>query len=267
MDRNLITVGCALCFTTCSLASVARAAEPTPTPIFEDVAAIKLQPVDDTVLASQSGKGVAGDIISGVVVNLLSQWNLPNGTTAVAQGALAIVTNTLNQVSVQISSSAAVTGSNNGSGSGANPNASATGGQNASVNGVSQITQVAGNGNSGNNQTVIDFNAPASGLPGGAYNNQTSSFASNASGSVKAGVSFGNGGISISLQTPAGLATQTIAPGTAGQAGQIAQLLQIAGNNQQVANALQLHLQTQQMSASMLRQLGVLQALQNTARR
>jgi hypothetical protein len=267
MDRNLITVGCALCFTTCSLASVARAAEPTPTPIFEDVAAIKLQPVDDTVLASQSGKGVAGDIISGVVVNLLSQWNLPNGTTAVAQGALAIVTNTLNQVSVQVSSSAAVTGSNNGSGSGANPNAGATGGQNASVNGVSQITQVAGNGNSGNNQTVIDFNAPASGLSGGAYNNQTSSFASNASGSVKAGVSFGNGGISISLQTPAGLATQTIAPGTAGQAGQIAQLLQIAGNNQQVANALQLHLQTQQMSASMLRQLGVLQALQNTARR
>jgi hypothetical protein len=69
------------------------------------------------------------------------------------------------------------------------------------------------------------------------------------------------------LQTPAGLATQTITPGASQQAGQIAQLLQIAGNNQQVANALQLHLQTQQMSASMLRQLGVLQALQNTARR
>ena len=66
-------------------------------------------------------------------------------------------------------------------------------------------------------------------------------------------------GISVALQTPAGLATQTIAPGS----GQIAQLLQIAGNNQQVANALQLHLQTQQMSAAMLRQLGVLQALQN----
>jgi len=80
-------------------------------------------------------------------------------------------------------------------------------------------------------------------------------------------VSFGNGSISIALQTPAGLARQTIAPGTSQQAGQIAQLLQIAGNNQQVANSLQLHLQTQQMSASMLRQLGVLQALQNTARR
>src|SRR5271165_6288059 len=111
MDRNFLTVGCALCFATCSLATVARAAEPT-SPIFEDVAAVNLQPVDDTVLASQSGKGIAGDIISGVVVNLLSQWNLPNGTTAVAQGALAIVTNTLNQVGVQVSSSASVVGPN-----------------------------------------------------------------------------------------------------------------------------------------------------------
>ena len=271
MDQKLITAGCMLCFATCGLASVARAAEPTIAPVFEDVAAVKLQPVDDTILASQSGKGLAGEIISGVVVNLLSQWNQPNGTTAVAQGALAIVTNTLNQVSVQLSSSAAVNGPNNGAGngasSGANPNASATGGQNASVNGVSQITQVAGNGNSGNNQAVIDFNTPLSNVSTGSFNNASSAFASNANGSVKAGVSFGNGGISIALQTPAGLATQTIAPGNSQQAGQIAQLLQIAGNNQQVANALQLHLQTQQMSASMLRQLGVLQALQNTARR
>lgn len=266
MDRNFLTVGCALCFATCSLATVARAAEPTSS-IFEDVAAVKLQPVDDDVLASQSGKGIAGDIISGVVVNLLSQWNLPNGVTAVAQGALSIVTNTLNQVNVQVSSSAAVVGPNTSSGSGANPNASATGGQNANVNGVSQITQVAGNGNTGTNQAVIDFNAPTSSLSGGTYNNETSAAASNANGSVKAGITFGSGGISIALQTPAGLATQTIMPSSSQQASTIAQLLQIAGNNQQVANALQLSLRTQQMSASMLRQLGVLQALQNTARR
>jgi hypothetical protein len=266
MDRNFLSVGCALCFATCSLATVAHAAEPTP-PIFEDVAAVNLQPVDDTVLASQSGKGIVGDIVSGVVVNLLSQWNLPNGTTAVAQGALSIVTNTLNQVGVQVSSAAAVIGPNTSSGNGANPNASATGGQNANVNGVSQITQVAGNGNTGTNQAVIDFNPSTGSLSGGTYNNETSATASNANGSVKAGITFGNGGVSIALQTPAGLATQTIMPGTSQQAGTISQLLQIAGNNQQVANALQLSLQTQQMSASMLRQLGVLQALQNTVRR
>ena len=52
MDRNLIAIGCALCFTTCGLASVAQAAEQAPT-VFEDVGALKLQAVDDTVLASQ----------------------------------------------------------------------------------------------------------------------------------------------------------------------------------------------------------------------
>ena len=266
MDRNLLTIGCALCFTTCGLASVAHAAEQAPT-VFEDVGALKLQPVDDTVLANQTGKGIVGDIISGVVINLLSQWQLPNGATAVASGALSIVTNALNQPSVQVSSSALVTSPNGPSGSGANRNASANGGQNVSVNGVSQITQVAGNGNLGTNQALIDFDASPGSLTGGTYNNATSAAASNANGSVTASVSFANGGISIALQTPAGLATQTITPSSAQQAGMIAQLLQIAGNNQQVANQLQLHLQTQQMSASMLRQIGVLQALQNTVRR
>ncbi len=85
MDRNLLTIGCALCFTTCGLASVAHAAEQAPT-VFEDVSALKLQPVDDTVLANQTGKGIVGDIISGVVITLLSQWQLPNGATAVASG-------------------------------------------------------------------------------------------------------------------------------------------------------------------------------------
>lgn len=266
MDRNLLTIGCALCFTTCGLASVAHAAEQTST-VFENVGALKLQPVDDAILANQTGKGLAGDIISGVVVDLLSQWQLPNGATAVASGALSIATNKLNQASVQFNSSAAVTGPNGNSGSGANRNASASGGQNVNVNGVSQIAQVAGNGNLGTNQALIDFDASPGSLTGGSYNNATSAAASNANGSVTASVSLANGGISIALRTPGGIATQTVAPSSAQQAGMIAQLLQIAGNNQQVANQLQLHLQTQQMSASMLRQIGVLQALQNSVRR
>ncbi|ANB73504.1 peptidase C39 [Paraburkholderia phytofirmans OLGA172] len=266
MDRNFLIIGCALCFTTCGLALVAHAAEQTPT-VFEDVSALKLQPVDDAVLAKQTGKGIAGDIISGVVVTLLSQWQLPNGATAVASGALAIGTNTPNQPSVQFNSSASVTGPNGSWGSGANRNASASGGQNVSVNGVSQIAQLAGNGNLGTNQALIDFDASPGSLTGGSYNNATAAAASNANGSVKASVSLAHGGIAIALQTPAGIATQTIAPASTQQAGAIAQLLQIAGNNQQVANQLQLHLQMQPMSASMLRQIGVLQALQNSVRR
>ncbi|MFX1734528.1 peptidase C39 [Paraburkholderia sp. A1RI_3L] len=267
MDRNLLTAGCALCITTLGLASVAHAAGQGPT-VFDNVPALRLQAVDDNVLAAQTGKGLAGDIISGVVVELLSSWKMPNGATAVAQGALSLVTGKLNQVAAQVSSQASVTEPAHNASGGANPNAGAAGGENVSVNGVSQITQIAGNSNIGSNQAAIDFNAATNAHTSpAAWNNATSAAASSADGSVKAGITFGSGGIKVALQTPAGIATQTVAPTNAQQASMIGQLLQIAGNNQQVANQLQLHLQTQPMSADALRQLGVLQALQNGVRR
>lgn len=288
MKQHLTRLGIALCTTMCGVTGSAYAssgAGAPPVPEFlsshdSDIAAIKVQMVDDDVLARQTGKNVGGTMISGFVLNILSQWQLPNGVTALAQGTLAAVENTAGQLTSTVSTRASVSdgdsghdsghgfghgfghGSGNESGhgsgdSGANPNAHVSGGQSISVNGVSQVTQVAGDYNSGANSALIDFNNNA--VPPAGIANTPSAAASNSTGSIKAGISFGSNGISVALQTPAGLATQTIAPGN----GQIAQLLQIAGNNQQVANALQLHLQTQQMSAAMIRQLGVLQALQN----
>jgi hypothetical protein len=61
------------------------------------------------------------------------------------------------------------------------------------------------------------------------------------------------------------VASQSIAPNSAGQSGSIAQLVQIAGNGQAVSNLLQISIQTRQMSSTLLQQLGVLQALQNAA--
>jgi hypothetical protein len=256
---------------------------------------IKCEPVDDDVLSSQSGKYAGSDMISGFVLSVLSRWNLPNGATAIAQGAIAVAQNTANQIVAQVetsahvtaavhhssanSSSAATTGGVAGTpaagantnantpgagNSGANPAAQVTGGQKVAVNGVSQITQVAGNGNTGTNTATISFSTAPPQLPSmpGATS-QPSSFAENAAGNVQAGITFANNSINVSLQTPAGIATQSIVPGNALQAGAIAQLLQVAGNNQQVANQLALSLRTQQMSAGMIRQLGVLQALRN----
>jgi hypothetical protein len=218
------------------------------------------QPVSDNVLARQIGKGLGGETISGFVLTVLSQWQLPNGTTASASGALQVATNALNQVSTQVNSSAGITGSNSALGNAANTNNSATGGQSVSVNGVSQVTQVAGDNNLGTNQTLIDFNVPSAAQN---YNNALGATAANANGSIKASVSFGNGGIAVALQTPSGVATQKIVPGSTQQAAMIAQLLQVAGNNQQVNNQLQLHLQVQSMSSAALRQAGVQQALQS----
>nr|WKF56860.1 hypothetical protein HUO10_001331 [Paraburkholderia busanensis] len=273
MKLHLTPLGLALCAALCGPAGSAHAAQGASLPATDpaltanpasralEPAAVKVQLVDDDVLATQTGKYAGATMISGFVLNVISQWQLPNGVTALAQGTLSAAQNAVGQVTTAVNTLASVSGgnagANSGANSGANPNAQVNGGQSISVNGVSQVTQVAGDRNTGTNSAVIDFNNSAVTLAGAA--NAPSAAASNSTGSVKAGITFGSNGISVALQTPAGLATQTITPGN----GQIAQLLQIAGNNQQVANALQLSLQTQQMSAAMIRQLGVLQALQN----
>ncbi|MFP3568909.1 peptidase C39 [Paraburkholderia sp. SIMBA_030] len=267
MKRHLSQLGLAICSTVCGLTSSAYAspgAGSPPVPEFLasrdiDSAAIKVQMVDDEVLANQTGKYAGGTMISGFVLNVISQWQLPNGANALAQGTLAAVQSAAGQLVGTVNTLARVNDGGFGN-AGANPNAQANGGQSISVNGVSQVTQVAGDRNIGANSALVDFNNNAVSPTSAA--NAPSAAASNSTGSIKAGISFGSSGVSVVLQTPAGLATQTITPGN----GQIAQLLQIAGNNQQVANQLQLHLQTQQMSAAMIRQLGVLQALQNARR-
>jgi|GEM_PF-696029 len=305
------------------LASTAHAAQrlAAPPEFLSASAGVRWQPVDDDVLARQSGKGPGGTMVSGLVLELLSQWQMPNGASASAQGTLTVSTNPNNALSAQVttsaqasdgvgrrngnangvgngSSSQAGVGSTNAAGTsnstaglnasggntattaaasfGANPHASAAGGQNVSVNGVSQITQVAGNGNVGSNSTVIDFNgsgiagatAQSNTNMGGGTNVTTASptaTAASASGNVKAGISFANGGVVVTMQTPAGIATQTIAPAGVQRGGSIAQLLQIAGDGQAVVNQLKLSVQTQPMSAALLRQLGVQQALRNAA--
>lgn len=247
-----------LIVTTCGLATGANAQDVST---FHDVApaATQWQSVGDDVLAQQTGKGAGGQMISGFVLNVLSQWQLPNGANALAQGSLSVARDAANALTANVSTLARVT---DGRGNpGADPNARTGGGQHIAVNGVSQVTQVAGDRNAGFNTATIDFNNNPQLLAGGT--NAQSAAATNTAGSVRAGIAFGNGGVTVALQTPAGIATQTIAPGNAQQAGAIAQLLQIAGNNQQVANQLQLSLQTTPMSSSMLRQAGVLQALQN----
>ncbi|MBB5409530.1 hypothetical protein HDG34_003472 [Paraburkholderia sp. HC6.4b] len=267
MKSHFTQLGFVLCAVACGAGGLAHASEGAASPPAPELsippepgaAPLRVQLVGDDVLATQTGKYAGATMISGFVLNVISQWQLPNGASALAQGSLSAVQNGGGQLTSSVSTFASVSGGAHGQpgDSGANPNAQARGGQSVGVNGVSQITQVAGDRNSGTNTALIDFNNSAVTLTGSA--NAPSASASNSTGSVKAGISFGSNGVNVALQTPAGLATQTIAPSN----GQIAQLLQIAGNNQQVANALQLHLQTQQMSASMLRQLGVLQALQN----
>jgi len=264
----------------CEFASNAYAAERlAATPEFLSASSdAHWQSVGDDVLSHQTGKGAGGTVISGLVLQILSQWQMPDGGSASAQGTLSLSTHADNSVSAQVSTSAQARdgdtpGNGNGVGAGANPQANATGGQHVSVNGVSQVTQVAGNGNVGMNSTVIDFNGGgASSLASnGAFgantdsNSSLNATATSTSGNVKAGIAFGDGGVAVTVQTPAGVATQTITPAGLRGSGSIAQLLQVAGNGQAVVNQLQLSVKALPMSAALLRQSGVRQALQNSA--
>jgi hypothetical protein len=267
-NRALFAVVATAAFGAAGTAYAAEAVGAAPMPAFLSahdgthdggLETIRWQPVSDDVLAGQTGKFANGQMISGFVLNLLSQWNLPNGASAMAQGSLAVAQNAANRMSATVNTMARVA-NGNGHNTGADASAQVNGGQQIAVNGVSQVTQVAGNSNVGMNAAQIDFTGNALQAAGG--NGATSASAANANGTIRAAITFGNGGVSVALQTPAGMATQTIAPG-GGQAGSIAQMLQIAGNNQQVANQLRLQLQTAQMSPASLRQAGLLQALQN----
>jgi hypothetical protein len=319
----------ALALTACGLMSATHAAErlAAPPEFLSAQAAerIRWQSVGDDVLSQQMGKAPGGQMVSGLVLDLMSQWQMPGGASATAHGKLTITSNADNSLSAQVTTSAQASdgashgnhfnnGNGNGNagtnasanantnansnpntnaavasnagatnsappsspttavaGNGANPHASATGGQNVSVNGVSQVTQVAGNGNTSSNSAVIDFNGSSSstnvaGAANGTPNvNTASASATSASGHVKADVTFAGGGVALTLQTPAGVATQTITPAGIQGGGSIAQLVQVAGNAQAVVNQLQLSVQTQAMPASLLRQLGVLDALRNSA--
>lgn len=321
----------ALALTACGLISTTHAAErlAAPPEFLSAQAAerIRWQSVGDDVLSQQTGKAPGGEMVSGLVLDLMSQWQMPGGASATAHGKLTITSNADNSLSAQVTTSAQasdgvshgnhfgnVSGNGNGNaganvgananananaspttnaavasntgasnsappsspttavaGNGVNPQASATGGQNVSVNGVSQVTQVAGNGNTSSNSAVIDFNGSNSstnvaGVANGTPSvNTASASATSASGHVKADVTFASGGVAMTLQTPAGVATQTITPAGIQGGGSIAQLVQVAGNAQAVVNQLQLSVQTQAMPAALLRQLGVLDALRNSA--
>lgn len=240
------------------------------TPFSGSIAAPILQPVGDEVLAAQTGKFAGIPAISGFVLNLLSQWQLPNGQSVAAAGTLAVSKNASGGFTTQSSVSAAVNNLVNQTNQAVNSyvnsvlgatganGATVTGGQSVQANGVSQVTQVAGYNNIGNNSAVIDFS------PSNTPSNFNGATAANASGpnGLAANIAFTSTGAVVKLNTPAGVATQQITANP-NQAANIAQLMKIAGNNQAVTNQLQLHLQTSSLTANQLRLMGVQAALAN----
>lgn len=214
-------------------------------------------PVSDKVLAHVTGKYLDQNMISGFQLEMISHWQTPTGAQLYAAGALNVHSGS---DGLQVSTSAhsgIIPGHHHVSTAGLYV---PTGGDQLQINGVGQITQVAGNGNAATNQTVIDFVPSTQNTSSGGSSN-TSSSSNTSVGGMSASATIGANGLNVALQAPFGNVAQSIAAGAGSPVNRIMQVIQVGGNQQQVLNNLLLQVQTAPMSANLLRQIGTQQAL------
>jgi hypothetical protein len=215
--------------------------------------------VADDELAQMRGKYLGGNIVSGFMVDMASHWRNEAGqASAEARLVASNLRNGLANVATDVRTSVQM-GADALAGS--TPGASVSGGTGVQVNGVGQVTQVAGSNNLASNTNSISMQtAPLPTLPS---NGQTASVA--AQNGFTAQAQVGQGGVQVAITSPMGIATQSVMPGAGAAVGSVTQVAQLAGNTQVIANQLAIQLQLQAMSRQQLAQIGVAQALQSIA--
>ncbi|WP_162823855.1 hypothetical protein [Lysobacter sp. TY2-98] len=211
---------------------------------------LRVEVVDDAALGTMTGKYYGADMLVGVRIDLVSQLATAQGGTATAVGSL-YVQKTGNGYDVQVDSHASASA---GNGSAPVSNNIATGGEQIHVDGIGQITQIAGDGNRMGNLTIVQLGSnPAA--PSG-FNGASSAQAQD--GALQAQVSFVGGGVQLGLVAPGATIGQQVTPGASGR---ITQIGQIAGDGFTASNALHLQMMTSALPASAVQQLGIQQAL------
>ncbi|WP_157123121.1 peptidase C39 [Pandoraea vervacti] len=213
-------------------------------------------PVSDEVLSHATGKYAQQNMITGFQLVMQSQWQMPTGASLMATGVLGV---TNGQVQTG-SSTTIIPGVVNAV---APTTQTVSGPAKVLMNGVAQVTQVAGDANNALNKAIIQYGpgvVVATLVP---ISNQSNSSSSTTVGNLSASVAISSAGMQLSLNTPNGNLGQSIAGGAGGAMNQIMQVVQVAGNAQQVMNTLQLNLQTNALTAAGLRQLGIQNAMAN----
>lgn len=212
----------------------------------------------DDELAQQRGKYLGASVVSGFMVDMATYWRNDAGQAS-AQARLLATNLGSHHPNVAVNTQASVLMGVD-SLSGAAPTATASGGTGVQVNGVGQVTQVAGVNNLASNSTSISIQtAPLPTLPSGS----TSAIA--AQNGFTAQAQAGMGGVQVTVSSSMGTASQAVTPGRTGMAGSVMQVAQLAGNAQAITNQLSIQLQVQTMSRQQLAQIGVAQALQSVA--
>lgn len=210
-------------------------------------AAPRIVALTDSQLAQARGRGLpAGPAITGFELQLVSTWSAPQGAVGAA-GTLRVDGLGSGQPSVrlsgQASGSGAPAGAAPGSASGVLP-----------VQGVGQLTQVAGDANQGYNRFTLRLLDTAAGLPPLDSGQLAASYVGPGASASVAG--DGHGGIVVAISTPAGSAMQSV-----GGLGSFTQTLRILGNGQSVNNSAVLTVLTRSTPGSGA--AGLLNTLQN----
>jgi hypothetical protein len=126
-----------------------------------------------------------------------------------------------------------------------------------SVNGVSQLVQIAGDGNGAVNSTGIDISSSPA-INSGAANGAANTTYTAANG-AQASANIDTNGIKLTLSVPgAGLAQQQV---NAAGLGNLQQSIQINANQQQIINQMQLQIQMRPLTGSQLAAQGFSNAI------
>ena len=233
----------ALVAAACTVPAFALPPSPQPAPV-------RVELVDDATLAGMTGRFFGANMLTGVRIDLVSTLANAQGGSATASGSL-YIRRTAGGYQVRVDTRAGATEGSAGSQATGNV---ATGIGGISVDGIGQVTQIAGDRNRMGNLAIIRFGAdPAA--PSG-FNGQTGAQAT--AGDLSARVSFAGGGMRINLSDIGATIRQDVMPG---ESGHILQVGQIAGNGFTGHNSLQLQMMTTAMPALSMQQLGIQQAL------
>lgn len=213
---------------------------------------VHVEVVDDATLGTLNGKYFGANLLVGLRIDLVSSLSTAHGGTANATGSLQVV-RVGNDFDVRVDSRSSAT---EGTAAAALPHGNAVGAQGLQVDGIGQVSQIAGDGNRMTNLTTISFTPAAVGGTG-QFNGLASSSAS--AGGMTAQITFLDHGLQLALTGPGAALTQQLH--STGANGGVLQSGQIAGDGMVGFNQLQLQLMTSPMSNGEMHQLGVRQAL------
>jgi len=212
--------------------------------------------VNDSEMAEVAGKfTIAGEVV-GMNLLMHSSWQAPNGQKLDGMAAVSLRLPG-DGTSGRLSTQASATGSDPTMQVPASSSYGTVTGSKGlnNVGGASQAVQVAGNSNAAKNSAAVQVTTAA--LNDYAGNGATTASYRDANG-AQATVDISNNSVVLQLQTPDGVARQSV---NSANSGNIHQNIQIAANRQAVVNQLQLEVQVRPLTATGLAGQGLLQSL------